>query len=653
MTSSSIRTADGAHDKTRCAAEFDGFLADLGIGIFQTSIGGRVIRANEACARLFGFDTPDALAAAVQDIGHQTYVDPTRRTLQIARLLVEGRISGFVAQMRRRDGSTFWASETLRLVPDPETGERCLLGSVTDISAVVDQREALAAAERDYRSIFENATVGIYRSAPDGRQLRANPALWRLNGYSSEAEMRSDIADIGRGWYVDQARRDEFKALMERDDRVVNFESEIHRYRTRERIWIRENAWAVRDAAGTILFYEGLVEDITAERDAAELRRAREAVERELHAGLERSESRFRDFAETTADWFWEQDAELRFTYVSPSNEGISGITAADHIGIRRTETRKLGVSEAQWQAHLDTLARREPFKDFRFQRDDPQGRRRHLAISGKPMFGVDGAFIGYRGVGKDETDLVEAQRALEAALATARAATEQEQRFATAIAHEFRTPLTIIDGAAQRLLRQVDDPRPEDMRTRLGKIRAAVRSMESLIDTMLDSARAGSGRLVMDRTRQDLVAFVEAQIRRFDPAVTGREIVLARAVASAPVSADARMLEHIVANLLSNAIKYSGDSRRVEVAIALDGDGVALSVRDHGIGIPADELPQLFTRFFRASTAKGVPGTGIGLNLVRELVQRHDGRITVESTVGAGTRFTVVLPLDRDAKPG
>jgi signal transduction histidine kinase len=185
-------------------------------------------------------------------------------------------------------------------------------------------------------------------------------------------------------------------------------------------------------------------------------------------------------------------------------------------------------------------------------------------------------------------------------------------------------------------------------MRTRIAKIRGALRSMETLIDTMLDSARLASGRLTPERTRIDLVAFVELQIRRFDPATSGREIVLDSARAQAPVSADARMLEHIVSNLLSNEIKYSGESRRVDVAIAGGAEAVTLSVRDHGIGIPANELPQLFTRFFRPSTAKGIPGTGIGLNLVRELVQRHDGRIEVESTVCRGTCFTVTLPLDR-----
>lgn len=114
-------------------------------------------------------------------------------------------------------------------------------------------------------------------------------------------------------------------------------------------------------------------------------------------------------------------------------------------------------------------------------------------------------------------------------------------------------------------------------------------------------------------------------------------------------MSADDKLLEQIVANLLSNAIKYSGDSTRVDVTLTDAGDSVMLRVRDYGIGIPAEELPHLFTRFFRASTAKGISGTGIGLNLVHDLVHLHGGVITVDSEIGKGTGFTVTLPKDED----
>lgn len=127
-------------------------------------------------------------------------------------------------------------------------------------------RRALASAERDYRSIFDNAIDGIYRSSPEGRQLRANPALVRLNGYGTEEEMLRAINDIATEWYVEPGRRAEFMRLLNMQGQVENFISEIYRHKTRERIWVSENARLVRDPKGQPLFYEGTVRDITARK---------------------------------------------------------------------------------------------------------------------------------------------------------------------------------------------------------------------------------------------------------------------------------------------------------------------------------------------------------------------------------------------------
>ncbi|MEO7939789.1 MAG: diguanylate cyclase, partial [Burkholderiaceae bacterium] len=115
----------------------------------------------------------------------------------------------------------------------------------------------------DFSTLFELLPIGAYRSSPDGQQLRANPALVRLNGYASEDELLSAVQDIGREWYVDPLQRRRFRDLMETEGKVVNFRSEVYRHKTHERIWIRENAHVVRDDRRAILYFEGTVEDIT------------------------------------------------------------------------------------------------------------------------------------------------------------------------------------------------------------------------------------------------------------------------------------------------------------------------------------------------------------------------------------------------------
>ncbi len=136
-------------------------------------------------------------------------------------------------------------------------------------------------------TLFELLPIGAYRSSADGKQLRANPALVRLNGYTSEDDMLREVRDIAHEWYVDPQRRVLFLELMARDGQVVDFRSEVYRHKTRERIWIREHAHVVQDSAGQILYFEGTVEDIT---ESQEARLALVASERRFRALTERAQ---------------------------------------------------------------------------------------------------------------------------------------------------------------------------------------------------------------------------------------------------------------------------------------------------------------------------------------------------------------------------
>ncbi len=120
-----------------------------------------------------------------------------------------------------------------------------------------------ASPDGDFSTLFNFLPIGAYRSLPDGRALRANRALVAFNGYSTEAQLLEAAQNIGVDWYVQPDRRAEFQRLLERDGFVRGFVSEVYRYRTRERVWVSENAHKVRDASGRVLFYEGTVEDIT------------------------------------------------------------------------------------------------------------------------------------------------------------------------------------------------------------------------------------------------------------------------------------------------------------------------------------------------------------------------------------------------------
>ncbi|MEY3446479.1 MAG: hypothetical protein RIR45_1234 [Pseudomonadota bacterium] len=251
----------------------------------------------------------------------------------------------------------------------------------------------------DYSTLFDLLPIGAYRTTSEGRHLRANKALVRLNGYDTEAEMVTAVNDLATEWYVDPGRRDESRAVMHAQGRVIDFVSEVWRHKTRERIWIREHAHALYDANGVLCYFEGTVEDITEwQLDQQRLRQ---------------SEARFRALTELSAEWFWEQDADYRFTSMTGLDGPSPGTTPGLHIGKTCWELPDVNMDEATWQDHREQLARRETFRNFELIRKERDGSRSHYLTSGVPRFDAGGQFIGYQGVGTDITDRRHAEAAV------------------------------------------------------------------------------------------------------------------------------------------------------------------------------------------------------------------------------------------------
>jgi len=239
----------------------------------------------------------------------------------------------------------------------------------------------------------------------------------------------------------------------------------------------------------------------------------------------------------------------------------------------------------------------------------------------------------------------IKAER-LNQALAKEKALNEQQKHFIAVASHEFRTPLSIIDSSVQRLLRRKDDMSPEYIESRARKIRSAIKTMTNLMESTLSAARVDAGKFQLRIHDCDLRSILlEACARQAE--LDGKHgITCDLDGLPARIKADGTALEHIFTNLLSNAVKYSPDGPEIAVRGWTEGEDILVSVRDRGIGIDESEIPKLFSRFFRASTSSGIPGTGIGLNFTKNLVALHGGSIDVKSTRGEGSTFTVRLPI-------
>jgi signal transduction histidine kinase len=250
--------------------------------------------------------------------------------------------------------------------------------------------------------------------------------------------------------------------------------------------------------------------------------------------------------------------------------------------------------------------------------------------------------------------ELMRSQRMLarQAAMLAEQLAQEQrlallQRNFVSMASHEFRTPMTIIDGHARRLIKLKDSISPAEIGERAGKVRSAVLRMTHLIDNLLGSSRLidGGGGQYFYPAEMDLAALLQEVCQLHREMVPGVQIVERIAANPMRMTGDPKLLFQVFSNLLSNAIKYSPDGGVIAVDAATVADEVVVTVADHGIGIPAADLDRLFERYHRGSNVSGIVGTGVGLYLVKMVVDMHGGAVAVESREDKGSRFTVRLP--------
>ena len=469
-----------------------------------------------------------------------------------------------------------------------------------------------------WRLAFEHSPVGATLIDLQGRLTVVNRALCDMLGHSAERLLAMGFTEV--------THPDDLEVAREMFGRVSRGEVESYRHPRRylhadgHALFCELSVALVRDETGEPQQMIAQVVDLT---ELEHERRTLEAIFETVDVGLLLidDEGRYQRMNR--------RHAESMLMPFPDGHAGMAGQLGDVFAPDGRPMPREDMPSYRAWHG--------EEFDDLRLWVGSDPERQSAWSISARSVREPEGDFTGAVLAYKNITDLMRALQVKDA--------------FIASVSHELRTPLTSVLGHLE-ILTDRSDLQPDVARQLAVVERNAVR-LQALVTDLLDVARAQEGTLTLTLDPLDVAMLVRDAVAAARPAADARSVSLTSDVPdSLPLHADAHRLRQVVDNLVSNAIKYTDRQGSVSVtARATTGEGgdqaIEVVVADTGVGIAEVDLPHIFDRFYRAPVAdeQQIPGTGLGLSIARDFVEAHGGTLTVTSTPGEGSEFTVRLP--------
>ncbi|HEU5315259.1 MAG TPA: PAS domain-containing sensor histidine kinase, partial [Chloroflexota bacterium] len=491
---------------------------------------------------------------------------------------------------------------------------------------------SLRASQAHLHAIFDHSLDAVLLTRTDGQILDANPAACRLFGRTTE-----EIIAGGREAVVDPTDP-RLPGLLAERERTGRYVGELRHRRKDGTVFDAEISSAVFGPAAGPKLTSMIIRDVTGRKLA--------------EAALRESEARYRHLVDNATDLIYRTDATGVFTYVNPAAARALKYSESELVGRVYLELVRPDLREGLMDHYLAQRELRLPTTYNEFVAIASDGAEvwigQHVQIV---MAGDD--VEGFQAIARDITAHKRAEAQMAEALATQRRANEQLARvskeksdFLSIISHEFRTPLTTIQGYSE-MIRDEDLPL-EDVKEFGQAINQASLRLNRLISDLLDLDRIESGRMTLHREDVDLNAVVDEVVSLMQPTTPGHPLTMALDGARPRVWGDRDRLAQVITNLVGNAVKYSPDGGTVVIRTRVDGGSVHLEVTDRGIGIPAEALEAIFDRYTRVESARarGIKGTGLGLPVVRQITELHGGKAWAESVVDCGSTFHVMLPL-------
>lgn len=514
-------------------------------------------------------------------------------------------------------------------------GEDQVSGIVVVVADISEQKRQ-AEQVRLLQSVVVNTNDAVLITEaepidePGPRIIYVNQAFTKTTGYSLE-EVLGKTPRILQGPKTNRQALAKVRAALAKWQPVTV--ETINYRKDGSEFWVEFSIVAVANKQGIYTHW------ISVQRDITQRKRTEQA--------LRQSDERFRRVVENALDIITIIDPSGYIHYASPSVQTVVGYLPEDLIGQNFFDYLHPEDLERAAQNIVDVWHNSDSVLPTEF-------RYRHYNGSWRILEAVSQKFVDDTPEPRilvNSRDITERQRLSEISLALERERelSEIKTRFFSMASHEFRTPLSTVLAAAQLIENSPRVWQDVEKRSRnLQRIQNSVKNMVQLLDDILTINRAETGKLEFNPQPLSLDQLCRNCVEEIQlSAGEKHQITFDCPQPGAKISLDKKLMHSIMANLLSNAIKYSPQGGEVKVALKFLSNSAKIQISDRGIGIPAVYLTRLFEPFHRAENVRRIPGTGLGLLIVKKFVDLHQGQINLTSQVNVGTTVTIILPLD------
>lgn len=631
-------------------------------GIYQSTPTGHYLMANMTLARIYGYPSPEAIVSGLNDIKHQLYVDPQRRE-EFERVIAEqGYIIGFESQVYRRDGRTLWISENGWLVRDEQGYPSYYEGFVTDIS----DRKRIEAAHRQSaartKAAFEQAVVGFAESDMQTGQLTlVNPFFCKMTGYSQAELLKMTVNDVS---HPDDAAKSVENIRQLFSGQIESFQVE-KRYLRKDGtfFWAETTVYLVHLPEDQDTHCLAIVQDIS-DRKQLEIERSKAQQQlQHLNQVLEaRVEERTKALMMTqsavdlAADCVFMIRPDGHFHYVND--------TACSKLGYARDQLLTRSITDIyptllpeNW-VQIWQKIEQQPAVTLEIQHQPKRGEVYPVEVTANYLE-FDGETYALA-FARDITERKQAEMQLRLTNEKLVRATHLKDEFLANMSHELRTPLNTILGMAESLQEQVFGEIHEQQVKPLHMIRRSGKHLLELINDILDVAKIESGQMELDIALSAIEPICQESLTFIMQQADQKSIQVETSWPSRlpNVHVDKRRMRQVLINLLSNAVKFTPKGGRICLEASLQPHPTAstsadikafvrIAISDTGIGIASEHISKLFEPFIQIDSDlnRKYSGTGLGLALVKRIVELHGGVVGVKSKLGNGSCFTVDLP--------